>query len=82
MSPSSKDVIPEKANNKRMMYITDWLATLLHVAGLETMIPPGLDTFNMWPSISYGKKSPRTEIVLNLDQDTFWNTWSAAIRDK
>lgn len=63
----------------RMMYITDWLATLMHVAGLEKMIPPGLDTFNMWPSISYGKRSPRTEIVLNLDQDTFWNTWSAAI---
>ena len=79
MSPSSKDVIPEKTNNKRMMYITDWLATLMHVAGLEKMIPPGLDTFNMWPSISYGKRSPRTEIVLNLDQDTFWNTWSAAI---
>ena len=61
------------------MYITDWLATLVHVAGLESMIPTGLDTLNMWPSISYGRKSPRTEIVLNLDQDTFYNLWSAAI---
>ena len=63
----------------RLMYITDWMATLMHVAGLKRMIPPGLDSLNMWPSISYGKKSPRTEIILNIDQDTFWNLWSAAI---
>ena len=63
----------------RLMYITDWMATLMHVAGLQRMIPPGLDSLNMWPSISYGKKSPRTEIILNIDQDTFWNLWSAAI---
>ena len=67
-------------NIKRLMYITDWFGTLMHVAGLEKMIPTHLDTYNMWPSISYGKKSPRTEIILNLDQDTFWDTWSAAIR--
>ena len=63
----------------RLMYITDWLATFHHLAGVEEDIPPYLDSFNMWPSISKGKKSPRTEIVLNLDQDHFWNTWSAAI---
>ena len=61
------------------IYITDWLATLLTVAGLESQIPLDADSFNMWPSISWAKKSPRTEIVLNLDQDTYWNTWSAAI---
>jgi len=66
--------------NKSLMYITDWLATLLSVAGLENSIPSNLDSFNMWPSISKNNtESPRNEIVLNLDQDTFWNTWSAAI---
>jgi len=65
--------------SQRLMYITDWMATLMHVAGLKRMIPPGLDSLNMWPSISYGKKSPRTEIILNIDQDSFWNLWSAAI---
>ena len=63
----------------RKIYITDWLATLLTVAGLDSKIPIDSDSFNMWPSISWGQKSPRKEIVLNLDQDTFWNTWSAAI---
>lgn len=61
------------------IYITDWMATLLTVAGLETQIPLDVDSFNMWPSLSWAKNSPRTEIVLNLDQDNHWNTWSAAI---
>jgi len=70
--------IKEK-DNSRLMYITDWFSTLLHVANLDHKIPAGLDSFNMWPSISRRKDSPRKEIILNLDQDTFWNTWSAAI---
>ena len=61
------------------MYLQDWMTTFLSLAGMEDKIPTGLDSFNMWPSISQGRKSPRSEIVLNLDQDLFFNTWSAAI---
>ena len=34
----------------------------------------------MWPSLQLNKASPREEIVLSLDQDTYWGLWSAAIR--
>ena len=64
--------------NTAMMYVTDWLATLLTVAGLEALQPQDTDSINLWPSISWGRKSPREEIVLNLDQDNFWGLWSAA----
>jgi hypothetical protein len=62
------------------MYITDWFSTLLSVAHLKSFIPAGTDSYNRWPSLSRGRRSPRTEIVFNMDQDTFWGTWSAAIR--
>jgi len=69
---------PDRESNK-LMFVTDWMTTFLSLAGMEDKIPAGLDSFNMWPSISQGRKSPRSEIVLNLDQDLFFNTWSAAI---
>ena len=64
---------------RQKIYITDWLATLLTVAGLGSLVPPNTDSLNMWPTVSWGRESPRQEIVLNIDQDTYWNTWSAAI---
>jgi len=68
-----------RATNNQKMYLTDWLATLLSVAGLGSLLPPSTDSLNMWPTISWGRDSPREEIVLGLDQDTYWNLWSAAI---
>ena len=68
--------------SKRMMFITDWFATFLSIAGLESLLPPNLDSFNLWSSISKNSRSPRKEIIFNLDQDNFWGTWSAAIRKK
>ena len=66
--------------SKRMMFITDWFSTLLSVAGLESLVPPNLDSFNVWSSISKNSGSARKEIILNLDQDNFWGLWSGAIR--
>ena len=66
--------------SERLMYVTDWFSTLLHLAGQEENIPDDVDSFNMWDSISSGAKSPRTEIILNLDQDNYRGTWSGAIR--
>ena len=66
--------------SRKMMFISDWFTTLLSVAGLESLVPPNLDSFNVWSSISKNSGSPRKEIIFNLDQDNFWGTWSAAIR--
>ena len=62
------------------MYITDWMSTLLNVAELGHLVPQDVDSFNMWPVLVKGKRSPRKEVVLNLDQDPMAGTWSAVIR--
>ena len=61
-----------------LIYITDWLATLLAVAGLPA--PPGLDSLDMWPLLAAGGQSPRQEVILSLDQDTEAATWTAVLR--
>ena len=53
------------------MYITDWMSTLLHVAGLGTSLPGNLDSLNMWPAISIGKRSPRKEIVQSCSRNCY-----------
>ena len=65
-----------------MMYITDWFTTLLSIARLESLVPPNLDSFNVWSSISTNSGSPRKEIILNMDQDNFWGQWSGVIMSK
>ena len=62
------------------MFITDWFSTFLSLAGLSDQIPPDADSFDMWRTLSSNRKSPRDEIVLNMDQDNFRGLWSAAIR--
>ena len=66
-----------------LIYITDWFATMLQLAGLSDSIPDNVDSIDMWPVLSTAvktlKKGPRQEIVLNIDQDNRANTWSAAI---
>ena len=62
------------------MFISDWFSTFLSLAGLSDQIPQDTDSFDMWKTISKNNKSPRSEIILNLDQDNFRGLWSAAIR--
>ena len=65
----------------RLIYITDWFSTILNLAGLESAVPTTTDSFNMWASIASVKaKSPRKEIILNIDEDKKHATWSAAVR--
>ena len=56
------------------------MSTLLNAADLSHLMPQDVDSLNMWPVIARGKKSPRKEVVLNLDQDPMAGTWSAVIR--
>ena len=65
----------------RLIYITDWFSTILSLAGAESSVPNTTDSFNVWSSIASVKvKSPRKEIILNIDEDKKHGTWSAAIR--
>lgn len=54
-------------NKGRVSYdlidVTDWLPTFYHLAGGDVnKIQDKIDGMNVWDTIAYGKKSPRTEV--------------------
>eukprot|EP00090_Calanus_glacialis_P016104 TRINITY_DN2526_c0_g1_i7.p1 TRINITY_DN2526_c0_g1~~TRINITY_DN2526_c0_g1_i7.p1 ORF type:complete len:201 (+),score=36.36 TRINITY_DN2526_c0_g1_i7:66-605(+) len=60
-----------------LMHITDWVPTLLGLAGIAT--PEGLDGIDLWNSLSNNLTSPRNTIIHNIDEDTEKGTWQATI---
>lgn len=50
-----------------MMHVVDIYPTLVHLAGGSLAKCKPLDGMDMWPTISEGKPSPRTEIVYNIE---------------
>jgi arylsulfatase A-like enzyme len=50
-----------------MMHVVDMYPTLAGIAGAPTGKSKPLDGLNVWPTISEGKPSPRTEIVYNVE---------------
>ncbi|CAN8002584.1 unnamed protein product [Ixodes hexagonus] len=54
----------------QMMHVTDWLPTLFAAAGGDSKnlgAVLDLDSVNMWDALSGDLKSPRTEIIHNID---------------
>ena len=54
----------------------DWLPTLYGRAGGDVQKLLNIDGYDMWPSLSKGEKSPRKELVHNIDPVT----WASALR--
>jgi arylsulfatase A-like enzyme len=50
-----------------MMHVVDMYPTLITVSGAQLGKNKPLDGIDMWPTISEGKPSPRTEIVYNIE---------------
>ena len=51
----------------QMIHVTDWYPTLVGLAGGDTRKAKALDGMNVWPTVSEGQASPRTEIVYNVE---------------
>ncbi|XP_066502574.1 arylsulfatase I [Hoplias malabaricus] len=50
-----------------LLHITDWYPTLLRLAGGDPSRDLGLDGYDIWPVLSEGWESPRSEILHNID---------------
>lgn len=53
--------------SNELMHITDWLPTFYSVAGGNSAKLKGLDGYDMWRQLSSGRRSPRTEMLYNID---------------
>ncbi|XP_032687353.1 arylsulfatase B-like [Odontomachus brunneus] len=56
----------ERVSNQ-LMYMADWLPTLLSVVGVNKEEIGEIDGFDMWPTIAFDEISPREEMVINID---------------
>ncbi|XP_076664644.1 arylsulfatase I isoform X2 [Andrena cerasifolii] len=53
--------------SNQMMFVSDWLPTLLSAAGVDKRTFGNIDGFDLWPALVADKISSRSEIVINID---------------
>jgi arylsulfatase A-like enzyme len=59
--------IPAGVSLDAMIHVVDMYPTLASLAGAPTAKSKPLDGLNVWPTLSEGKPSPRTEVVYNVE---------------
>ncbi|KAK2581658.1 hypothetical protein KPH14_002156 [Odynerus spinipes] len=57
---------PKRVSNQ-MMYVADWLPTLLSAAGLRKTELRKIDGMDLWQAIAKNRISPRSEVLVNID---------------
>ena len=69
-------------DNKQLIHVTDWLPTIVEgIAGLELDKDKwALDGFNVWNTIANNAKTPRNELLINLNPSRTGFRGQAAIR--
>lgn len=56
-----------KRVSNQMMFVSDWLPTLLSAAGVDGRQLGHIDGFDLWPALVSDKISSRSEILINID---------------
>ncbi|XP_070388966.1 arylsulfatase B-like isoform X1 [Dermacentor albipictus] len=64
----TRRLFPHRRVSHQLMHITDWLPTLYSAAGGDVNDLGSLDGLDMWEALNVGTPSPRTEILLNINQ--------------
>ena len=54
-------------DSTEVMHVVDWYPSLAALTGAPTGNAKPLDGMNMWPTLSEGKPSPRTEVIYNVE---------------
>ncbi len=72
-----------------MVHVVDMYPTLAAIVGATLDKNQPLDGINLWPSLSEGKPTPRTEVVYNVDpmggavrRDNWKLVWKATLPQK
>lgn len=63
-------LLPAKVHgthSQELFHVTDWLPTIVKAAGGKTARNLPLDGHDIWPSLSAGSASPRTEMLYNVN---------------
>ncbi|KAK3922899.1 Arylsulfatase I [Frankliniella fusca] len=53
--------------SRQLMHVTDWLPTLVRVAGGDPSTLPPIDGMDMWDALSFDLDSNRTTVLHNID---------------
>ncbi|XP_012232594.2 arylsulfatase B-like [Linepithema humile] len=53
--------------SNQLMFMADWLPTLLSAAGVRRKKIPCIDGYDMWPMLVSGGDSRRHEVLINID---------------
>ena len=54
-----------------LMHVSDWLPTILTAVDGDLSNLTSLDGFNQWETLKDQKKSPRTEVLVNIETGSF-----------
>ncbi len=71
-----------------LLHVTDWFPTILALAGADPKVGGHIDGKNIWDTLSNAAKSPRDEVLLNIDDLVYKNSalrkgkWKILFQDR